>query len=185
MKSLEWYGRSVCRQWTSTPDRRTRGGATPRVQTVSEMISVNVTRIVNLSQRLTPNKITVTPIQQDQANKIIVQKHLRTGEPPSSYLNNTVCNAFKLCHNITPLFMDLRWLPVRFRIELKLLLITYKIVHSLAPQYLSELVSVKSQSRYCLRSSGDGNHPVGCGKAALGNRAFEYKCTTPLEQTST
>ena len=73
--------------------------------------------------------------------------------------------------------MDLHWLPVRFRIEFKILLITYKMLHSLAPQYLSQLVSVKSQSRYCLRSSGDGiflNHPVGCGKAALGNRAFEY-----------
>ena len=37
-----------------------------------------------------------------------------------------VCNALKYCH-ITPLLIDLHWLPVRFRIDFKILLITYKI----------------------------------------------------------
>jgi hypothetical protein len=37
-----------------------------------------------------------------------------------------VCNTSRYCH-IKPLLFDLHWLPVRFRIDFKVLLITYKI----------------------------------------------------------
>ena len=63
------------------------------------------------------------------------------------------------------------------RIELKILLITFKILHDLTPHYLTDLVSVKSWSRYRLHSSGDVvflNYPTGQGKAALVDRAFDY-----------
>ena len=50
-----------------------------------------------------------------------------------------VCNALKYCH-ITPLLIDLHWLPVRFRIDFKILLITYKILNGLAPLYLCQLI---------------------------------------------
>ena len=50
-----------------------------------------------------------------------------------------VCNALKYCH-ITPLLIDLHWLPVRFRIDFKMLLITYKILNGLAPLYLCQLI---------------------------------------------
>ena len=56
-------------------------------------------------------------------------------------------------------------------------MITYKILHNLAPQYLIQLVSIKPLSRYVLRSSDNGiflSHPAGCSKATLGDRAFEY-----------
>ena len=47
----------------------------------------------------------------------------------------------KFCH-ITPILKELHWLPVRARIEFKLLLITYEVVKGLALKYLSELISV-------------------------------------------
>ena len=37
----------------------------------------------------------------------------------------------------------LHWLPVKQRIVFKLLLITYKAVHGLAPPYICELVQLK------------------------------------------
>ncbi|MGH0149081.1 UNVERIFIED_CONTAM: hypothetical protein FKN15_014427 [Acipenser sinensis] len=42
--------------------------------------------------------------------------------------------------HITPAFESLHWLPVRFRVDFKILLLTFKAVHGLAPQYLSDLV---------------------------------------------
>ncbi|KAL9972596.1 hypothetical protein ACROYT_G018932 [Oculina patagonica] len=52
-----------------------------------------------------------------------------------------VYRAPKYCH-ITPLLRELHWLPVRFRIDFKILLITFKILHGVAPSYLKDLVSL-------------------------------------------
>ena len=55
---------------------------------------------------------------------------------------------------ITLLLKSLHWLPVRYRIVFKILLITFKAVHDLAPAYISELISVReSAGRYYLRSN--------------------------------
>ncbi len=43
--------------------------------------------------------------------------------------------------HIIPFLQTLHWLPTKHRIDLKILLITYKALNGLAPQYLSELLS--------------------------------------------
>ena len=48
--------------------------------------------------------------------------------------------------------MDLHWLPVSFRIEFKIMLITYKVLHDRAPIYIQELLQLYTPSRN-LRSS--------------------------------
>ena len=48
----------------------------------------------------------------------------------------------KFCH-ITPLLRALHWLPVAYRIVFKILLLTFKAIHQLAPTYIPELVSLK------------------------------------------
>jgi len=40
--------------------------------------------------------------------------------------------------HITPVLKSLHWLPVKERIIFKILLVTYKILHGLAPAYLNE-----------------------------------------------
>ena len=65
-----------------------------------------------------------------------------------------ICNESKYCH-ITPLLADLHWLPVKLRIEFKILLIVFKIFRGLAPSYLSFLIISKPVSKYNLRSSND------------------------------
>jgi len=47
-----------------------------------------------------------------------------------------ICNESKNCR-ITPLLADLHWLPVKFGIEFKILLIVFIIFRGLAPSYLS------------------------------------------------
>ena len=56
----------------------------------------------------------------------------------------------KYCH-VTPLLRELHWLPVRLRVDFKILLVTFKILHGVAPSYLKDLVSVLPDSRYQLR----------------------------------
>lgn len=51
------------------------------------------------------------------------------------------------------LLKTLHWLPVSFRIDFKICLLTFKCIHGLAPLYLSELINVRSIGR-TMRSSG-------------------------------
>ena len=54
--------------------------------------------------------------------------------------------------HITPLLIELHWLPVEQRIIFKILLFTFKVVNCLAPSYLSELLEAYVPRRM-LRSS--------------------------------
>ena len=51
---------------------------------------------------------------------------------------------------------NLLWLPVKFRIDFTILLLTYKAINGLAPFYLQELISLKEACKYKLRSDCDG-----------------------------
>jgi len=48
-----------------------------------------------------------------------------------------VTNTRKYDH-ITPILQKLHWLPVRQRIHFKILLITYKSINDMAPEYLCD-----------------------------------------------
>ncbi len=57
--------------------------------------------------------------------------------------------------HITPVLASLHWLPVRFRIDFKILLITFKALDGLCPTYIADLLTPYSLER-SLRSSGKG-----------------------------
>ena len=57
--------------------------------------------------------------------------------------------------HITPVLKSLHWLPVQHRITFKILLTVYKARNGLAPQYISDLLTVHNSIRP-LRSSGRG-----------------------------
>ena len=76
--------------------------------------------------------------------------------------------------HISPVLRDLHWLPVRKRIDFKILLITYKCIHGEAPHYLEELL-VQYKPVRCLRSQNQ--HLLEVPKRRLenfGGRAFQY-----------
>ena len=75
-------------------------------------------------------------------------KNCKESKTPAARL---VFEESKFCH-ITPLLRALHLLPVAYRIVFKILLLTFKAVHKLAPTYISELVSLKD-TRYYLRSN--------------------------------
>ena len=54
--------------------------------------------------------------------------------------------------HITPVLKELHWLPIRYRIQFKVIILTYKCIHKIAPQYLQDLIKPQSESKYNLRS---------------------------------
>ena len=76
--------------------------------------------------------------------------------------------------HITPVLCSLHWLPVKFRIDFKILLFTFKAIYSYAPSYLMDLIAIKEQPRYNLRSASGLilKYPSLKLKKTLGDRAF-------------
>ena len=79
----------------------------------------------------------------------------------------------KFCH-ITPLLMTLHWLPVKYRIHFKILLLTFKAINFLASSYICDLVTLKKPSNYNLRSKNSLvlDPPKIKSLATLGDRSF-------------
>ena len=76
--------------------------------------------------------------------------------------------------HITPVLISLHWLPIQARSDFKVLLLTYKCLHGLAPLYLSEIIIPYIPTR-ALRSQ-DGNFlTVPKIKKKAGSRAFSYR----------
>ncbi len=74
--------------------------------------------------------------------------------------------------HITPILFSLKWLPVRFRIEYKLLVFAFKSLNGLSPTYLDALVKRHTSAR-SLRSSDQQLLTVPRSRLKLkGDRAF-------------
>lgn len=76
--------------------------------------------------------------------------------------------------HITPILIQLHWLPVKYRIKYKILLITFKCLNNLAPHYLSNLL-VPYQPTRALRSAEKNlllEQPV--NSVRYGERSFKF-----------
>ncbi|XP_029284776.1 uncharacterized protein LOC115006618, partial [Cottoperca gobio] len=81
--------------------------------------------------------------------------------------------------HITPVLAALHWLPVKYRIEFKILLLTYKSIKGQAPAYLKDLIVPYKPTR-ALRSQTAGLLVVPrVSKSTMGARAFSYQA--PLQ----
>ncbi len=91
------------------------------------------------------------------------------------YIQNSAARMLtytKRSAHITPILFNLHWLPVSSHIIYKILLLTFKSLHSLAPTYLSDLLSPYTPSRL-LRSSGGELICVPRSRlSSLGGRSF-------------
>ena len=103
--------------------------------------------------------------------------------PPATQLNKLqrvqnaaarlICNISRFDH-ISPILFELHWLAIKYRINFKILLITYKALHGLAPNHITELITVKPLSCYNLRSDGELflQRPTIKSSATLEDRSF-------------
>ena len=77
----------------------------------------------------------------------------------------------KSCH-ITPVLKDLHWLPIKERIDYKLLLLMYRVINNTAPVYLSELVKdINHERQTRSMTKGDVQVPR-TNLKSCGDRAF-------------
>ena len=73
--------------------------------------------------------------------------------------------------HITPVLRSLHWLPIRQRIDFKILATTHKIVQGSAPAYLSGLVRNLSSQRQTRATSGRKLH-ISRTRTSYGDRCF-------------
>ena len=78
------------------------------------------------------------------------------------------------CDHIKPVLYNLHRLLVNYRIQFKILMITFKAIHGMAPSYLSNLICIRSSSRYSLRNNDTIflERPKGVMRTTLGARSF-------------
>ena len=118
---------------------------------------------------------------------------------PSRYLSKLqlvqnsaarVVTCIKRQEHISPILYSLHWLPISFRIQFKILLLTFKALHGLAPSYLSELIVPYVSSREGLRSSNKNllkipkSKLVSCGDKSFTVAAPKLWNSLPLELRS-
>ncbi|KAL3061986.1 hypothetical protein OYC64_009996 [Pagothenia borchgrevinki] len=80
--------------------------------------------------------------------------------------------------HLNPTLIHLHWLPVKSWIHYKTLLLTYKSLHTLAPQYLTDPIHPYTPSR-SLRSSDMGLLSIPRSRLrSVGDRAFSVAAPT-------
>ncbi len=86
--------------------------------------------------------------------------------------------------HISTIMSTMHWLPIKHRIDFKILLITYKALNGLAPQYLSELLSHYSPP--CPLLSQNSGHLIlpRISKSTAGGRSFFLFSAQTLEQST-
>ena len=72
--------------------------------------------------------------------------------------------------HITPVLRSLHWLPVKFRVQFKMLTLTYRALHGGAPQYLTDLLASYNPPRN-LRSDNALQLVAPMSKTRAGDRA--------------
>ena len=73
--------------------------------------------------------------------------------------------------HITPTLMDLHWLPMKQRIEYKIILLTWKAIHNLAPVYIRNMLFTYT-SGLNLRSTNKHLLKVPRTRSSYGDRSF-------------
>ena len=110
----------------------------------------------------------------DYANALLIGLPKKALNPLQSIQNiaaRIITKTRKYDH-ITPILRTLHWLPVKARIEFKIICVTYRIIHGSAPEYLCDLVTLRRPDRH-LRSSAQLVLDVPKSRTKMyGDRAF-------------
>ena len=84
--------------------------------------------------------------------------------------------------HITPVLKALHWLPVKYRIEFKIIILTYKALHELAPPYIRNMLQMYHPTR-TLRSAGSNLLLIPQVRLkTFGRRSFHYAAPTLWNQ---
>ena len=112
--------------------------------------------------------------QLDYANSLLVgvpAVHMEKLQRIQNMSARLIAGARKF-DRITPILKELHWLPVTERVKFKVLLLTFKALHGMSPQYIADMIKVSQQERdhrsnYTVTLQG---HTTKC--STFGDRAF-------------
>jgi hypothetical protein len=91
-------------------------------------------------------------------------------------VQNSIARIFtgwRLSNHITPVLADLHWLPVQYRIQCKLAVITFKVLTTHEPSYLHNLIQLHAPTRQ-LRSDRRSLLHVDRVKSVFAEQAFGH-----------
>ena len=80
--------------------------------------------------------------------------------------------------NVTKTFKELYWLPVKYRIDFKVATLTYKVLQTGEPSYLSSRISVDTPCRVIRSSSDTCRLAIPHFKTKIGSRAFRHSASS-------
>ena len=82
--------------------------------------------------------------------------------------------------HIPPVLINLHWLSVRYRINFKMLLLTFKALYGMAPSYIVDLIHTQTNTRYLQRSNQGVllEHPSGKMKKSFCDISFSVTAPT-------
>ena len=124
----------------------------PQVNSVCKSAFHQLRNIARIRKYLSP-KTTELLVHTFVSSKLDFCNSLLHGIPKHLLrkLARLVTSSSKFNH-ITPLLMQLHWLPIAERIKFKIVLLTFKGLHDLSPSYIKELLTPYCPARM-LRSS--------------------------------
>ena len=111
------------------------------------MINDGKTEVIIIDNRQQLSKVHIDSLAVGDAQVSPVQSVKNLG----TWIDSNMCLRIPRFYHISPILRKLHWLPVEFRIQFKIIIITFKVIHGQAPVYLQELISQKEEKRYNLR----------------------------------
>ena len=82
-----------------------------------------------------------------------------------------ICRLPKYLHT-SPVLKDLHWLTIKYRVIFKFILLVFKVLHGLAPSNLENLIRVKLEGRYYLKTK------ISCWFQKLNTKRLETGLTS-------
>ncbi len=153
----------------------------PLVNTICKSMYCHLRQIGKIQRHL-PKESCATIVQSLVVSRLDCNNSLLFGLPSLHFnrlqvaQNNAarVVTGTRRRDHITPVLCSLHWLPVSERIKYKVLLVTFKVIHSVPhPSYLADLLKLYVPER-SLRSVGKGLLCVPKVSKTIGRPAFAH-----------